>query len=122
MKRLSLIVAILFVFVASAGACEKPQAAEHQAHMKVILDKVNGTWEQAQSAATPAARELALRSHGEALAELKAMHQKHLAAMSSEKKMDCKEMMAKKKAAGEECKMECCKAHKADATAEHKGH
>jgi hypothetical protein len=122
MKRLSLIVVILFVFVAAAGACEKPQAAEHQAHMKALLDKVNGTWDQAQTASTPAARELALRAHGEALKDLKAMHEKHLASMSTEKKMDCKEMMAKKKAAGEECKMECCKAHKADAATEHKGH
>ena len=122
MKRLSLIVAILFVLVAAAGACDKPQAAEHQAHMKTLLDKVNTTWDQAQTASTPAAKDLALRAHGEALAALKAAHEKHLSAADAEKKMDCKAMMAKKKAAGEECKMECCKAHKADATAEHKGH
>ncbi len=119
MKRLSLIIAIVFVFVTAAGACENPQAAAHQAQMEALMGKVTNTWEQAQTASTPAAKEIALRSHGEALAELKAVHDKHMAAAGTEKKMDCKEMMAKKKAAGEECKMECCKDHKAGAASAH---
>jgi hypothetical protein len=117
MKRLSLIVAIVFVFVTAASACEKPQAAAHEAQMKALMGKVNTTWEHAQSASTPAAKEIALRAHGDALAEMKAVHEQHMAAAGTEKKMDCKEMMAKKKAAGEECKMECCKDHKAGAAA-----
>lgn len=116
MKRVSMMIAIVFLFVAVAGACEKGNAAEHQAHMKALFTKVSTSWEQVQNAATPAARETALKAHGDALAELKAAHEKHLAA-APEKKMDCKAMMEKMKAEGKECKMECCKDHKKSATA-----
>lgn len=106
MRRFVLLFTIVFVLVAAAGACDNAKAAEHQAQMKALLTKVSSTWDQVQKAATPAA----MKAHSDALAELQAMHEKHLAAQSGEKKMDCKAMMAKMKAEGKEC--ECCKEHK----------
>jgi hypothetical protein len=119
MRRISLMIAVVFLFVATAAACDNAKAAEHQAQMKALMTKVDTTWEQAQKATTPAAKEAALKLHGEALAELKTMHEKHLAMAAAEPKMDCKKMMEKKAASGEGCKMECCKDHKADAHAAH---
>jgi hypothetical protein len=121
MKRISLVAAVLFLFVAAAGACEKAKAGDHQAQMKALLAKVDASWNQVLSATTPAAKDVALRAHGEAWGELKAAHEKYVAAASPEKKMDCKEMMAKKKAASEE-KMEGCKDHKKASTEAHTDH
>jgi hypothetical protein len=122
MKRISLVITVMFLLVAAAGACDNAKATEHQTQMKTMLAKMDSTWTQVQNAATPAAKEIALRAHGDALAEFKAMHEKHMTAMAAEPKMDCKEMMAKKEASGEGCKMACCKDHKKDDAAAHADH
>ena len=111
MKRLITLLAVVFLFVAVAGACDNAKAADHQAQMKAVLSKVTTTWDQVQKATSPAAKDAAMKAHSDALAELQAMHEKHMAA-AGEKKMDCRAMMDKMKAEGKECKMECCKDHK----------
>jgi hypothetical protein len=110
MKRLVLLFALVFTLAASAAACDKAQAAEHQSQMKAALTKIHTSWDAVQKAATPAAKDVAIKAHGEALAEFQAMHEKHLAAaQEGEKKMGA--MMAKMKAEGKKCEMECCKKH-----------
>ncbi len=118
MKRWITLFAVVFLFVAVASACDDAKAAEHQAQMKAVLAKVSSTWDQVQKAATPAAKDAAMKAHSEALADLQAMHEKHMAA-GGEKKMDCKAMMAKMKAEGKKCEMACCKEHE---KAEHADH
>jgi len=107
MRRLIWTMVLLLSLGAVGSACDKG-AAEHQAKMQALHTKMTATWNDVQNAATPAAKEAALKAHGAVLAEMQAMHEKHAAA-APEKKMDCKAKMEKMKAEGKKCEMACCK-------------
>lgn len=120
MQRLILTSVVLLSLVAVGSACDK-DAAEQQAKMQVLHAKVTATWSDVQAAATPTAKEAALKAHGAVLAEMQAMHEKHASAVA-EKKMDCKAKMEKMKAEGKKCEMACCKEKATTASGEAHSH
>jgi hypothetical protein len=80
------------VAASSAG----PQA--HMQQMHALLDRVNNTWKEYESATTPATKESALKAHGQALNEFNTAHTKMMGAGGERDAMKmCQEMMAKHK-------------------------
>ena len=104
MKKLCLflLLACTLTFVAAAqtgkdqATPQKPaMMSNHHQQMQALLEKVNTTWKEVETATTPQAKESALKAHGTALAELNAAHQKMAGAGDQEMMKMCQEMMAK---------------------------
>jgi Skp family chaperone for outer membrane proteins len=104
MKKLCLflLLACSLTFVAAAQANNDQAApqkhgmmAGHHQQMQALLEKVNSTWKEVETATTPQAKEGALKAHGAALAEMNAAHQKMASAGDQEMMKMCQEMMAK---------------------------
>lgn len=77
------------------AAPHKPAMAGHHQQMQALLEKVNSTWKEVETASTPQAKESALKAHGAALADLNAAHQKMASAGDQDMMKMCQEMMAK---------------------------
>lgn len=98
---LFLLLACTLTFVAVAQTSKdqatphQPAMAGHHQQMQALLEKVNSTWKEVETATTPQAKEGALKAHGAALAEMNAAHQKMASGGDQEMMKMCQEMMAK---------------------------